>query len=97
VRLVHPGRGHTDGDLVALFVEDRLLHAGDLVWNKRYPNIDLEPVRRSSSGGTLDRVLALDFDTVIRATGSRRTRTPSGFQGFLRDLLALGRDPPRAG
>ncbi|HXK21199.1 MAG TPA: MBL fold metallo-hydrolase, partial [Myxococcota bacterium] len=63
IRLLHPGRGHTGGDLVVLFVEDRVLHTGDLFFNGRYPNIDLE------AGGsvkewadTLDRVLALDFD-----------------------------------
>ena len=42
LRLLHPGRGHTDGDLVVLFVEDKVLHTGDLFFNGRYPNIDLE-------------------------------------------------------
>jgi glyoxylase-like metal-dependent hydrolase (beta-lactamase superfamily II) len=48
---------------VALFVEDKVLHTGDLFFNGRYPNIDLE------AGGsvrewvaTIDRVLELDFD-----------------------------------
>ena len=27
LRLIHPGRGHTDGDLVVLFVEDRVPEA----------------------------------------------------------------------
>ena len=38
--MIRPGRGHADGDLVALFVEDRVLHTGDLFFNGRYPNID---------------------------------------------------------
>lgn len=99
VRLVHPGRGHTDGDLVALFVEDRVLHAGDLVWNKRYPNIDLEAGASIEQWvGTLDRVLALDFDTVIPGHGlATNADTIRGFQGFLRDLLALGRDAASRG
>jgi len=42
VQVVHAGRGHTGGDLVVLFVEDRVLHTGDLFLNGRYPNIDLE-------------------------------------------------------
>jgi glyoxylase-like metal-dependent hydrolase (beta-lactamase superfamily II) len=42
IRLIRPGRGHTDGDLVALFVEDRAIHMGDLFFNGRYPNIGLE-------------------------------------------------------
>ena len=42
IQLIWPGRGHTDGDLVALFVEDRTVHMGDLFFNRLYPNIDLE-------------------------------------------------------
>lgn len=94
VRLVHPGRGHTDGDLVALFVEDRVLHAGDLVWNKRYPNIDLEAGGSIEQWvGTLDRLLALDFDAVIPGHGlATNEDTIRGFQTFLRDVHAVGRD-----
>ena len=47
IRLQHLGRGHTGGDLVVLFVEDRVLHTGDLFFNGRYPSIDLE------AGGSL--------------------------------------------
>jgi glyoxylase-like metal-dependent hydrolase (beta-lactamase superfamily II) len=99
VRLVHPGRGHTDGDLVALFVEDRVLHTGDLVWNKRYPNIDLEAGASIAEWiGTLDRVLALDFDVVIPGHGlATDADTIRGFQSFLRDLLAVGRDAAARG
>jgi glyoxylase-like metal-dependent hydrolase (beta-lactamase superfamily II) len=70
IKLVHPGRGHTDGDLVALFVEDRVLHLGDLMFNTFYPNVDLE------AGGsvqlwpaTLDNVSKLEFDKVIPGHG----------------------------
>lgn len=40
--VLHPGLGHTDGDLVVLFEEDRAVHMGDLHFNGHYPNIDLE-------------------------------------------------------
>jgi glyoxylase-like metal-dependent hydrolase (beta-lactamase superfamily II) len=70
IRSLHPGRGHTDGDLVVLFMEDRVVHAGDLIFNGHFPNIDLE------AGGTvagwsasMERVLALDFDKVIPGHG----------------------------
>jgi glyoxylase-like metal-dependent hydrolase (beta-lactamase superfamily II) len=60
VRLVFAGRGHTGGDGIALFVEDRVIHTGDLFFNKRYPRIDFE------AGGsllewiaTIDRILEL--------------------------------------
>lgn len=94
IRLLHPGRGHTDGDLVALFVDDRVLHAGDLVWNKRYPNIDLEAGASIAQwADTLDRVLELEFDAVIPGHGLvTNTETVRGFQTFLRDLLAVGRN-----
>ena len=42
IRAQHLGRGHTSGDMVVLFVEDRVIHLGDLFFNGRYPNIDLE-------------------------------------------------------
>ncbi|HJQ83822.1 MAG TPA: MBL fold metallo-hydrolase [Candidatus Binatia bacterium] len=88
VRLLHPGRGHTDGDLVVLFVEDRVLQAGDLFSNGVYPNIDLEAggtVREW--GDTLDRVLALDFDTVIPGHGPISDRAGLvRFQTFIRSL-----------
>jgi len=99
IKLIHPGRGHTDGDLVALFVEDRVLHTGDLFFNGRYPNIDLE------AGGsvkewadTLDRVLALDFDHVIPGHGPVTDRAGLvAFQGFMRELAAVGEEAARSG
>jgi glyoxylase-like metal-dependent hydrolase (beta-lactamase superfamily II) len=99
VRLLHLGRGHTGGDLVVLFVEDRVLHTGDLFFNGRYPNIDLE------AGGsvrewiaTLDRVLALDFDQIIPGHGPVTDREGlRAFQGFLRELWSLAERGAREG
>jgi glyoxylase-like metal-dependent hydrolase (beta-lactamase superfamily II) len=99
VRLLHPGRGHTDGDLVALFVEDRVVHLGDLYFNGRYPNIDLE------AGGsvrewvaTIDRVLELDFDAVIPGHGPVTDREGLRvFQHFMRQLAAVGEEAARSG
>jgi glyoxylase-like metal-dependent hydrolase (beta-lactamase superfamily II) len=99
VRSLHLGRGHTDGDLVTLFVEDRVLVAGDLFSRLRYPGIDLE------AGGsipqwieTLDRVAALDFDRVIPGHGP--TSDVAGlraFQAFLRELWQVGEAAAAAG
>lgn len=99
IRLQHLGRGHTGGDLVVLFVEDRVLHAGDLFFNGRYPNIDLE------AGGsvrewvaTLDRVMALDFDRVIPGHGPVGDREGiRAFQRFLRELWSLAQQGAREG
>jgi cyclase len=99
IRSIHPGRGHTGGDLVVLFVEDRVLHAGDLLFNGRYPNIDLE------AGGsirewiaTLDRVLELDFERVIPGHGPVTDRAGiRAFQRFLDELWHAGEGAAREG
>jgi glyoxylase-like metal-dependent hydrolase (beta-lactamase superfamily II) len=99
IRSLHLGRGHTGGDLVVLFVEDRVLHMGDLLFNGRYPNIDLE------AGGsvpawieTLERALELDFDRVIPGHGPLTDRDGlRGFQAFLRELWELARQAAREG
>ena len=97
IRSHNLGRGHTGGDLVVLFVEDRVLHAGDLLFNRQFPNIDLE------AGGsipdwieTLDRVLELEFDTVIPGHGAVTDRAGiREFQTFLRELWAIGESAAR--
>jgi len=99
IRSLHVGRGHTGGDLVVLFVEDRVLHTGDLFFNGRYPNIDLE------AGGsirewivTLDRVLELDFDRVIPGHGPVTDRQGIlAFQRFLKELWAVGQAAAQEG
>ena len=100
IRAFHPGRGHTDGDLVVLFVEDRVIHLGDLYFNHRYPSTDLE------AGGsvrawidTLDRVLALDgYDHVIPGHGPVADRDGvRQFQRFLRELWSQTEAAARAG
>ena len=99
IRALQLGRGHTDGDLVVLFVEDRVLHAGDLLFQRTYPRIDLE------GGGsvpawiaTLDRVLALDFDRVIPGHGAVTDREGLvAFQGFLREIWAVAEGAVDAG
>jgi glyoxylase-like metal-dependent hydrolase (beta-lactamase superfamily II) len=66
----HLGRGQTNGDSVILFPTERVLHTGDLFVNGSAPFIDY-----SAKGSivewdkTLDRVLTLDFDTVIPGHG----------------------------
>jgi glyoxylase-like metal-dependent hydrolase (beta-lactamase superfamily II) len=99
VRLIHPGRGHTDGDLVALFVEDRVVHMGDLFSNGRYPNIDLEAggsVREWAA--TIERVLELDFDRVIPGHGAVTDRDGlREFQTFMRQLAEAGEQAAHRG
>jgi cyclase len=89
VRASFLGRGHTSGDLVVLFVEDRVLHLGDLLFNHRYPSIDLEAGGSIEQWiGTLDRVLALDgYDRVIPGHGAVTDREGvRQFQSFLKEV-----------
>lgn len=69
LQAIHLGRGHTNGDVVVLFPQKRLLHAGDLIAAPG-PFIDYA---NGGSGvewvATLDRVLELDFDAVIPGHG----------------------------
>jgi glyoxylase-like metal-dependent hydrolase (beta-lactamase superfamily II) len=88
IRASYHGRGHTDGDLVVLFVEDRVLVSGDLGWNGHWPNIDLEAgasVRLWPA--TLDAVIALPYDKVIPGHGPATDR--QGLRAFREFLVAL--------
>ncbi len=91
IRMLHLGRGHTGGDLVVHFVEDRVLHMGDLLVHGRYPNIDLEAGGSVEAWiGTLDRALLLDFDRVIPGHGPVTDRAGiERFQRFLRELWEI--------
>jgi glyoxylase-like metal-dependent hydrolase (beta-lactamase superfamily II) len=77
VALYHYGRAHTNGDLVVLFVQDRVLAAGDM-----YTKGDDVPELIDYSGGgsatewpgTLRSALQLDFDTVVPGHGPIATK-----------------------
>jgi cyclase len=74
VRLQWFGRGHTNGDTVIYFPDLKTIHAGDLI-------IDAMPVIDYPGGGsaiefisTIDRLLTLDFDTMIPGHGRIMTK-----------------------
>ncbi len=92
IRFYLPGRGHTDGDLAVLFVEDRTLHTGDLFFNKHYPNIDLEAGGSVQVwGDTLDNLFDLPFDHIMPGHGVLASAEDMRqFQAFIRQLAALG-------
>ena len=92
LRLIHPGCGHTDGDLVVLIEEENAVAMGDLMFNNYYPNIDLE------AGGsvqewfaTLDNVLQSKFDYVIPGHGATTDRLGvHNYQRFVGQLASIG-------
>ncbi len=99
LELVHPGPGHTDGDLVVVFTDEGVIHMGDLLFGGHYPNIDLE------AGGTvqqwpqtLDEVLTLTFERVIPGHGPLTDRAGIvQFQAFMSQLGAIGRNAAETG
>ncbi|ETX08473.1 MBL fold metallo-hydrolase [Candidatus Entotheonella palauensis] len=99
IKAFYLGRGHTDGDLVVLFVEDRVLHLGDLLFHGFYPNIDLEAGGSVKAWATtLDRVLELEFDHVIPGHGPVTDREGiRAFQRFIRELWHVGEAAAEAG
>jgi glyoxylase-like metal-dependent hydrolase (beta-lactamase superfamily II) len=74
VKLFWFGRGHTNGDTVVYFPDLKTIHAGDLI-------IDAMPVIDYPGGGsalefisTIDKLLTLDFDTMIPGHGRIMTK-----------------------
>jgi glyoxylase-like metal-dependent hydrolase (beta-lactamase superfamily II) len=75
VRAFHMGTGHTNGDAVIYFPDLRTVHGGDLLHGIA-PFIDYAN-GGSSKGwvGTLNNILALDFDTAIPGHGDVMDRS----------------------
>ena len=77
VQAHHLGCGHTNGDSVIFFPALRTVHTGDLfIWGDRMDGSTMAPFIDYYNGGcasdwvtTLDRLLELDFDTVIPGHG----------------------------
>lgn len=84
------GRGHTDGDLVVHLPEDDLIVAGDL-----FAGGDSSLRLTDYNGGgslmewsaTLERVLELDFDTVI--PGHQAVTDRAGMQAYLDEIVQI--------
>jgi len=83
VQMRYMGRGHTNGDSVIYFPDLRTVHTGDLVvWGKRSQGTVLTPLMDYAAGNgsgkewvaTLDKLLALDFDTAIPGHGPVLTK-----------------------
>jgi cyclase len=74
VRAKYFGRGHTNGDAVVYFPQDKTIHTGDLM-------AGASPLIDYNGGGslaewakTLDAAMKLDFDTVIPGHGAVTNR-----------------------
>jgi glyoxylase-like metal-dependent hydrolase (beta-lactamase superfamily II) len=66
VHAFHVPRAHTDGDAIVHFRRSDVIHMGDVYFNGLYPFID------TSSGGTVDGVIAAADRTLALATDATR-------------------------
>ena len=99
IDLYHFGRGHTDGDIVVHLPEQRMLIAGDLfaLYGPYRAVFDY------SAGGslrdwtqTLERVLQLDFDTVIPGhSGVTNRENVAGYVEYLTRTQEMVREMNR--
>ena len=92
LQLIHPGRGHTDGDLVVLIDDENTMVMGDLFFNGYYPNIDLEAGGSVQEwAGTLDTVLDFNFQQVVPGHGATTDRLGiNNYQRFVGQLAGIG-------
>ena len=100
VRIIHPGRGHTDGDVIVYFPQRRILHTGDLFLHNLYPFIDHRGGGSAHDwAATLDRVLAIaDARQYIPGHGPLSTRADVlRFQSYLRTLWSQVEPQARQG
>lgn len=86
-RLMYLGRGHTDSDVVVYLPKERMVATGDLMESILSYMGDSYPEEWIV---TLEKLKALDFDTVLPGhgvpfTGKERI---TAFQDYLRDLIA---------
>jgi glyoxylase-like metal-dependent hydrolase (beta-lactamase superfamily II) len=91
MRITHPGRGHTDGDLVVYFAKRHILHTGDFFLHDMYPFIDLRAGGSARQWvASLDRVLALTAaEQYIPGHGPLSTRADvERFHSYLRSLVS---------
>lgn len=86
IQIIYLGRGHTDTDVVVYLPKERMIATGDLMesvisyMGDSYPDEWI---------GTLDRLRALDFDTVLPGHGVvfKGKERIVAFQAYLRDLI----------
>ncbi len=78
----HVEQAHTDGDAVIHFRDDNVLHAGDVLFNRLFPFIDLD------SGGTVDGFLAAQRRLLALADDATKIIPGHGALASKADLAA---------
>jgi glyoxylase-like metal-dependent hydrolase (beta-lactamase superfamily II) len=85
IRAFHVHHAHTDGDAIIHFVEDNVVHMGDVFWTSGYPRID------AGNGGNVNGVInavgtvlemANDDTQIIPGHGSVPGRGPEALRAY---------------
>jgi glyoxylase-like metal-dependent hydrolase (beta-lactamase superfamily II) len=86
IRILYLGRGHTDTDIVTFLPKERIVCTGDLMESQISYMGDAFPEEWIA---TLDRLKALDFDTVMPGHGVvfKGKGKIDAFQNYLRDVM----------
>ena len=86
IQILYLGRGHTDTDVVVLLPKERIVCTGDLIESQISYMGDSFPEEWIA---TLDRLKALNFDTVMPGHGVvfKGTAKIDAFQKYLRDVI----------
>lgn len=87
LHLLHLGRYHTDGDSVLFLPREKILFSGDLLPGLGGPGGQREAYFRDFIG-SIDRALALGFDTIVPGRGDRLATKADlrRFQEYLKEL-----------
>jgi len=96
IQLLYFGRGHTDTDVVVYLPKERIVCTGDLMESVISYMGD---AYADEWPATLDRLMTLDFDTVMPGHGVvfKGKAHIEAFQRYLRDLLKQATDLKKAG
>jgi cyclase len=84
IELIHPGVAHTYGDTMVYLPNEKILFAGDILFNHIFP-----PIRGSSAGwvAAIERVEAMDIETIVPGHGFIATKRELGdLKGCLIEL-----------
>jgi glyoxylase-like metal-dependent hydrolase (beta-lactamase superfamily II) len=97
------GRGHTNGDAVIYFPDLKIIHTGDLFLTNSTPALPFMDFAQGGSAiewtDTIDRMMTLDFDTVIPGHGPVSNRDGvvkwradlASMRGRIRDMVHQGK------
>lgn len=96
VILIHPGPGHTAGDTIVVFPDDKVLHTGDLFFNGLPPYIDVRDGSDTGNWVKTIRSMAEKYPDYTVVPGHGPVSDMNGWKKFagylqsLRDIVQKG-------